>query len=182
MGAARSTRPDRRHAKPAARVSRCHGATLDLERHDHLRPGERAGQAVHGDRVEDRALPRGARPGRREDRAPAHLPEGGQGGRLRGDRQGLRGLARASTSCSRTRRSRRRPATAARWCTSRSSSTRPTIDPVFFEKTYYVGLARRRGRLPPAARGARPHRTGRDRALHLPRPRVPRGACARSTT
>ena len=45
----------------------------------------------------------------------------------------------ASTSCSKRTRSRQRQATAARSSTCASSSTAPEIDPVFFEKTYYVG-------------------------------------------
>ena len=46
---------------------------------------------------------------------------------------------RASTSSSRRTRSRPRPVTAARWSTSTEFVEAAEIDPVFYEKTYYVG-------------------------------------------
>ena len=88
----------RRPGHPAARQARkrvegdCHGSAVDLERHDHLRDGQRAREAVHGDRVEDHPLPPRPCARREQDREPAHLLEGGQGGPLQGGRQGLRGL------------------------------------------------------------------------------------------
>ena len=50
------------------------------------------------------------------------------------------------------------------------------IDPVFYEKSYYLGVGGEgQGRLPPAARRARADGPGGGRALHVPQPRVRRG-------
>ena len=82
---------------------------------------------------------------------------------------------RASTSCSRRTRSRLPRATAARSCTSRSSSTADDIDPVFYEKTYYVGSRDDEDPYRLLLEALRRSRACRHRPLHLPRPRVPRG-------
>ena len=63
----RSTTPDFATPDFASALQReAHGAALDLERDGHVRPRERADQALHRDRVEDGQLQRGARRGRRE--------------------------------------------------------------------------------------------------------------------
>src|SRR3954469_14092892 len=159
------------------RVSNAHGGAIDLERHDRLRADDGAGQAAHGHRVEDRALPRGPPRRRREGRAPALLLQGGQGGPLQGRGQGLRGgrgrIRRArqggGRGGGRRRRAPHRRRALRRRRGDRSRLLRPDVLP-----------RRGQGRcpaLPPAARRARADRPRRDRPLHLPRPRVPhRGA------
>src|SRR4051794_31356985 len=69
----------------------CHGSALNLERHDHLRPRQRAGQALLGHRVEDHPLPSRTRARRRANREPPHVLEGGQGGAVQGGGEGVRG-------------------------------------------------------------------------------------------
>ena len=88
------------------------------------------------------------------DRAPADLPEGRPRGPERRDRQGLRGRARASTSCSRSDEIKAAAGDRGKVIDLEEFVDAAEIDPVFFEKTYYVGSARRRGRLPAPARGA----------------------------
>ena len=131
---------------------------------------------------------RGPRRGRRADRAPALLLQGGQRGPLRRGRQGLRAAARASSSCSTRRRSTRRPATRAHVIDVEAFVCVAEIDPVVLRE---VLLPRRRregrGRVPAAARRAGEHGPRGAGPLHVPQPRVPRRdpparqACSRCT-
>ena len=66
-------------------------------------------------------------------------------------------LVRGRVRRARPRTRSRRPRASTRQADRRRATSSPAseIDPIFFDKTYYVGCARRRrGRLPAAARGA----------------------------
>ena len=94
---------------------------------------------LHGDRVQDRALPRGAPRGRREDRAPpVRLGPRTRRCPTRTSSRASRS-ARTSTSCSRRTRSRRPPATARKSIAIEEFVPVDEIDPVFYAKTYYLG-------------------------------------------
>ena len=126
--------PDR---SVAAADRSAHGATVDLERDDQPRHDRGPDQGALGHREQDRALQAGARARRRAHRAQARRARR-RGGALRRHRQGLRGLR------GRVRRAEKEEVDAAagersRCSTSRSSSTPTEIDPVFFDRTYYLG-------------------------------------------
>ena len=87
---------------------RVDGHAGDLEGRGLLRPGERAGAAVLGDREPRRAVPSGAPRGRRPDQVQAHLLDRRRGGVVRRHRQGLRDRGRRHGRAHRRRL--RRPA------------------------------------------------------------------------
>ena len=135
----------------------------------------RAGQALHGDRVEDGPLPRGPPRRRREDRAPAVLLQGGRGGPVRARSSRATRSPRASSSSSRRTRSRPPPATAAHVIDIEHFVDAGADRPGLLRQDLLPRRGRRRRRrLPAAARRARADRPRRPRPLHLPRPRVPR--------
>ena len=146
---------------------------LGLERHDHLRDGQRAREALHGHRVQDRPLPRGPRPRRRRVEHRRICPKDEPRGALQAGRQGLRGLrgqvrrARATDEVKAAAGDRGKVVDLAEFVDAAE------IDPVFFEKTYYVGSRDDEDAYRLLLEALEQDRPRRDRALHLPRPRVP---------
>ena len=107
----------------------------------------------------------------REDRAPALLLEGGQGGPVRRRRQGLRDLQGPATSCSRRTRSRPPPATAAHVIDVESFVETTAIDPVFYDEDVLPRRGRRRAATPTGCCTTRSSGPG-----------APASAASRSTT
>ena len=103
----------------------------------------------------------------------ARLPEGGQGGAQRRDRQGLRALQRrvrrADQGRDRGRRGRERSKLIDVEHFVRGRGDRPGL---LRQDLLPRRGRRRRGRVPAAAQGAGEVRQGRDRPLGLPRPRA----------
>ena len=134
---ARAAAPTSRLDDPRAGYTGPHGSTR-LDRIDQLRPGERAGEGVHARCATTTSTSTSStrRPGARS--ATEGVGEVRQGGRRRRHRDGLRGpqgpLRHVRQGRAEGAATRRRPGRSR----SPTSSPSTTIDPIYYERTYWL--------------------------------------------